>query len=858
MTFRLSHPFTTVMHCISLPVRILGVMTAFLLFLVSGIDAQQAIVHGKISDEAKRPLDLVNIAVFGLPGGTSTTRDGEFSLQVPSGRMVKLVISSLGFETDTVALNLKNGERYRLDRMLKEKAVQLQSLTIEDRQIRGTNLSRVNPRAASVMPSASGGIESLLKTLPGVVSNNELSSQYSVRGGNYDENLVYVNDIEIYRPFLVRSGQQEGLSFLNSDLVSSVLFSAGGFDAKYGDRLSSALDIRYKHPSSFAASASASLLGANIHVEGCSDNDRFTYLAGARYKTNQYLLNSLDTKGSYKPVFLDFQSLLTYDLNEKLEISVLTYLSGNSYTLVPESQQTNFGTLFEPLRLTIYFDGQEADRYQSYMGAVTLTHKKHKNFQSKWIISGYQSIEKEAYDIQAQYWIALLENQPEDYDSIEVIETKGVGSYINHARNRLSMTVLNAENRYSWTHRNSFTQWGIRMQHEIIHDKLKEWYLVDSAGYTLPFNPGTPGQAGNLNDLNISYYMKSAFDLTSNRLTAFVQNTWDLDRDSSRLAFTLGARVQYWDYNRQLLVSPRATLSYKPDWESDIMFRFSTGYYFQPPFYRELRNLSGQINPNLKAQQSIHFVLGSDLNFKAWERPFKFVSEIYYKLMKDLVPYEVDNVRIRYLGENESKGFAAGIDMKVNGEFVKGVESWASLSIMKTMEDLYHDSYVEYYNASGKKIQFGVTEDDTPVDSLTVYPGYIPRPTDQLVTFGMFFQDYLPRNPSYKMNVGMYFGSGLPTGAPNTPLHTHTKRIAPYRRVDIGLAKQIIGPEGWKPGAGFFKNFRTLWITLEILNLLQVDNTISYNWVRDFNGNQYSVPNYLTPRQVNIKLAAEF
>jgi len=858
MSLRPAYHLFLLLNGTSLSGRLMLLLLILMFFTAPGLNAQLATVTGKITDEADCPLELVNIAVFGLPGGTSTGKNGEFSLEVPSDKPFQLVISSLGFETDTVALTLKNGERYRLDRRLKEKAVQLQSLVIEDRQIRGTNLSRVNPRAASIMPSASSGIESLLKTLPGVVSNNELSSQYSVRGGNYDENLVYVNDIEIYRPFLVRSGQQEGLSFLNSDLVSSVLFSAGGFDAKYGDRLSSALDIRYKHPRAFAASASASLLGANVHVEGCTDNDRLTYLAGARYKTNQYLLNSLETKGSYKPVFLDFQSLLTYDLNENLELSLLTYLSANSYTLVPESQQTNFGTLFEPLRLTIYFDGQEADRYQSYMGALTLTHKKNKNFQSKWIVSAYQSIERESYDILAQYWIALLDNQPEDYDSIEVIETKGVGSYINHARNRLSMAVMNAENRYSWTHGKSFTQWGARLQHEIIHDKLKEWYLVDSAGYTLPFNPGIPGQAGNLNELRISHYMKSAFDLTSNRLTAFIQNTWDLDRDSTRMAFTLGARVHYWDYNGQLLVSPRATVSYKPNWVKDIMFRFSTGYYYQPPFYRELRNLAGQINPDLKAQQSVHFVLGSDLNFQAWGRPFKFVTELYYKHMKDLVPYEVDNVRIRYLGRNESKGYAAGIDMKVNGEFVKGAESWASLSVMQTREDLYNDSYVEYYNAAGKKIRFGITEDDIPVDSATIYPGYIPRPTDQLVTFGMFFQDYLPRNPSFKMNVGMYFGSGLPTGAPNTPLYTHTKRIAPYRRVDIGLAKQIIGPEGLKPGAGFFKNFKTMWVTLEILNLLQVDNTISYNWVRDFNGNQYSVPNYLTPRQVNIKLAAEF
>ncbi len=803
-------------------------------------------------------MELVNIAILGMPGGTSTAKDGNFTMEVPSSQPLVVVISFVGYSTDTVKITLSPGEKYRIDKKLSPVSLQLKSVIVEDRQLRNTNLNRINPKAASVMPSASGGIESLIKTMPGVVSNNELSSQYSVRGGNFDENLVYVNDIEIYRPFLVRSGQQEGLSFLNSDLVSSVLFSAGGFDAKYGDRLSSALDIRYKHPKTFAASASASLLGANIHAEGASENDRFTYLTGLRYKTTQYLLNSLETKGSYKPVFLDMQGLFTYDLNDELELSVLTYLSSNSYNLVPQSRQTNFGTLFEPLRLTIYFDGQEADRYQSMMGAVTLTHKPRKNLQIKWITSGFSSVEEESFDIQAQYWIALLENQPEDYDSIEVIETKGVGNYINHARNRLNMRIFNFENRYSWTHGKSYSQWGVKIQHEIIHDKLREWYLVDSAGYTLPYDPGTPGQAGNLQDLNLSYFMNSSADLTSNRYTAFAQNTWELDRDSSRLAFTLGLRLNYWDYNQQFLASPRATLSYKPNWKKDVMFRLSAGYYYQPPFYRELRNLQGQINPDLKAQESIHFVLGSDLNFKAWQRPFKFVTEVYYKHLDNLVPYEVDNVRIRYMGINGSKGYAAGIDMKVNGEFVKGVESWASLSVMKTAEDLFDDYYYQYYNKSGQLIKMGETEDMIPADTVTVYPGYIPRPTDQRVTFSMFFQDYLPRDPSYKMNVGIFFGTGLPTGAPNTPIHTHTKRISPYRRVDIGLAKQIIGAEAWNPSHGFFNHFKTLWVTLEILNLLQVNNTISYNWVRDFNGNQYGVPNYLTPRQVNIKLAAEF
>jgi len=819
---------------------------------------QMGMITGRVTDEKNQPIELVNVSIFGSPGGTTTAVDGSYSLEIPAARQVKVVYSFIGYKTDTAYVKVNAGEKLRVNRSIISIATELQSVVIQDRLIRNTNLTRIDARNVNALPSASGGIEALLKTMPGVVSNNELSSQYSVRGGNYDENLVYVNDIEIYRPFLVRTSQQEGMSFLNSDLVSSVLFSAGGFDARYGDKLSSVLDIKYKHPTTFAASATASLLGASAHVEGVGKNKKFTYLAGARYKTNQYLLNSLEIKGNYMPVFLDFQTLLTYELTKKLEISVLGYVSSNNYNLIPESRQTNFGTLTTPLRLTMYFDGREADKYDSRMGGITLTQKPNEHLLIKWITSAYNSRETEAFDILAEYYIALLENKPASNDSIEVIETKGVGGYFNHARNQLDMTVMNVENRYSYSKGNSYAMWGIKYQHEIIHDKISEWQLIDSAGYSIPNYPGIPGQSGNLTDFVLNYRLKTSVDLNSNRYTAFAQNTWTLDGDSTNLAITAGIRFQYWDYNKEFIVSPRASLSYKPRWERDIMLRFSAGYYYQPPFYRELRNLQGEINPNLKAQKSIQFVAGSDWNFTAWGRPFKYVTEVYYKHLTDLVPYQVDNVRIQYLGINGSKGYAYGIDMKVNGEFVKGVESWASLSYMKTAEDLYDDHYTEYYNASGEVIRKGITADMVVADSAIIYPGYIPRPTDQRITFGLFFQDYLPMNPTFKMNIGLYFGSGLPTGAPNTPLYTHTYRMPPYRRVDIGLSKQIIGVESLHPKKGFFKGFKNLWVTMEILNLLQITNTISYTWVRDFNNNQYGVPNYLTPRQINIKIGADF
>ncbi len=820
--------------------------------------AQVAMINGKVTDQNNQPVELVNVSIFGYPGGTTTAPDGSYSLQVPAAKPLKIVYSFIGYKTDTAFVKVNTGEKLRVNRTIISSSTELESVVIEDRQIRNTNLIRIDARTVNALPTASGGIEALLKTMPGVVSNNELSSQYMVRGGNYDENLVYVNDIEIYRPFLVRSGQQEGLSFLNSDLVSSLLFSAGGFEARYGDKLSSVLDIRYKQPTKFAASAVASLLGASAHIEGATKNQKFTYLAGVRYKTNQYLLNSLETQGSYMPVFLDIQSLLTYDLSSKLELSVLGYFSSNNYTLIPESRNTKFGTYFTPLQLTMYFDGREVDKYDSRMGAVTLTHKPNKYLQIKWIGSAYDSRETESFDILAAYRIAELENERDENDSIQVVATKGEGGYFNHARNKLDMTVMNLENRYSYSKGRNFALWGIKYQRELINDQISEWQRIDSAFYSVPTNFGTPGQAGNLSDFVLNYSLKTKANISSNRYTAFLQNTWTLDDDTTDLAFTAGVRFQYWDYNDQFIVSPRASISYKPLWEKDVMLRFSAGYYYQPPFYRELRNLEGEINPNLQAQKSIQFVAGSDWNFFAWERPFKFVTEIYYKHLTDLVPYQVDNVRIQYLGINGSKGYAYGIDFKVNGDFVKGAESWASLSYMKTAEDLYDDFYVEYYNAAGETIHKGVTDDIVPVDSATFYPGYIPRPTDQRVTFGLFFQDYLPMDPTFKMNIGLYFGSGLPTGAPNTPLYTHTHRLPPYRRIDIGMSKQFIGTEAAQPKTGFFKGFKSLWVTLEILNLLQVDNTISYTWVEDFNGNMYGVPNYLTPRQINIKIGAEF
>jgi hypothetical protein len=638
------------------------------------------------------------------------------------------------------------------------------------------------------------------------------------------------------------------------------MFSAGGFEARYGDKQSSVLDIKYKRPEKFAASATASLLGATLHAEGITKTGKFSYLAGARYKTNQYLLNALETKGAYKPVFLDFQSLLTYKISGKLDVSFLGYYSSNSYKLIPETRETNFGTYFNPLRLTIYFDGQEMDRFESKLGAVTFTYTASPRLQSKWIMSAYSSRESEAFDILAQYYIAALQNHPTENDTIEVFDSKGTGAFFNHARNKLNINVLNVENRYSFTKGRSVALWGIKYQREMIDDRINEWQMIDSSMYNLPYYPGIPGQSGNKTDFILKYHLKTSAHINSNRYSAFAQNTWNFTHDSTLIALNAGMRLQYWDYNEQLLISPRISLTVKPNWERDVTFKFSTGYYFQPPFYRELRNLQGEINDSvrLRAQKSLQFIAGADWVFNMWSRPFKLTSELYYKHLTDQIPYQVDNVRIQYLGINGSKGYAYGLDVKINGEFVNGVESWASISYMKTAEDLYNDHYTLYYNAAGEAIRYGITKDTKVNDSAVIYPGYIPRPTDQRITFGLFFQDYLPMNPTFKVNLGVYFGSGLPTGAPDAPIYTHTHRLPTYKRVDIGLSKQIIGGEALLKKKGVMKGFRSLWVTLEVLNMLQAVNTVSYTYVKDVNGNQYGVPNYLTPRQLNLKLMAEF
>ncbi|HYW94151.1 MAG TPA: TonB-dependent receptor plug domain-containing protein, partial [Bacteroidales bacterium] len=752
---------------------------------------------------------------------------------------VNIVVSCIGFRTKSSEITLQEGEQKELDFVLQTEVREFDEVSVSARQERATTLRTIDIKSMNMMPTANGSVESIIKTLPGVSSNNELSSQYSVRGGNYDENLVYVNDIEIYRPFLVRSGQQEGLSFINSDLISSIRFSAGGFAARFGDKMSSVLDITYRTPEKFAGSVSMSLLGGSAHLEGISKNRRLTFLGGFRYKTTAYLLKSLETKGEYKPRFSDFQGLLTYKLSDKLDLSVLGNVAVNQYRFIPETRTTEFGTSKQPYNLVIYFDGNETDRFDTYFGATSLTYKPNRNLRLKFIGSAFSTIEYERFDILGQYLLNELDNTVGSDTYGDSILNIGIGSFLNHARNYLNAYVYSASHIGEYNGLRHKVKWGTKFEYDRIFDQLSEWQFIDSAGFSIPNN----GDSTRVFDL-----IKANNHLNSTRLSAFLQDTWGFRGNRNEYYITAGVRGTYLWLNHQFLFSPRASFSVKPDWERDIMFHFSSGIYYQPPFYKEMRNPSGRINRDLRAQKSIHLVLGGDYIFSAWDRPFKFTSELFYKYLDDLVPYKIDNVRIRYAGQNLAKGYATGIDFKLNGDFVKGAESWVSLSFLRTREDIKNDSYIETNDQ-------GITQ--------VVYPGYYPRPTDQLMNFGLYFQDYFPNNPDIKVHLNFLYGSRLPYSSPDKNRYDQVFRLPPYRRVDIGFSKVLKkASTPLKPGNPF-RYFNDIWISGEIFNLFGINNTVSYLWVQTVSNqdNQtgvFGVPNYLTSRLFNVKLMAKF
>ena len=811
--------------------------TLLLLFtLISFLEVVAQTINGTITDIENLPLDLVNISVQNKSNGVTSDIYGNFSIQISPNRSNIILFSFIGYQTEKIRIPmLKNGQNYSLNVVLKPSNTILEDIIVKDKKSRKDNLSRIKTKHVQVLPGNNGGIEAILKTLPGVSSANELSSQYSVRGGNFDENLVYVNGIEVYRPFLIHSGQQEGLSFINSDMVGSILFSAGGFAAKYGDKMSSVLDITYKKPKENKGSISLSLLGGSAHYQGVSKNQRLNYILGFRNKTNQYLLNSLDTEADYKPNFSDFQTYINYKLDSDWEISFLGNISKNEYLMKPKNRQTDFGTFNEALRLTIFFEGQESDQYETFFGAFSSKYNPNTNLQLQFTTSAFKTFEQENFDILGEYWLYQLDNNLGSDDFGDVAFDRGVGKYINHARNSLDASVINFSHNGTLARNEIEVDWGIRVQKEEINDKISEWSLIDSAGYTLPHPQDSIGLPSNSNQqITLFDVIKTDIQLSNWRNSGFIQ----FSKDYNNLTLNAGTRSSFWTFNKELLLSPRASIALAPLWKKDIVFRLATGVYYQAPFYRELRYPDGTLNNNIKSQKSIHYVFGTDYLFYQWGRPFKFITELYYKNLSNLIPYKVDNVRIQYLAENNSNGYASGIDFKINGEFVSGVESWASLSIMKTEEDIVGDSYED-------------------INGQLIYPGYIPRPTDQRVNFSLFFQDYIPGNLNYKMHLNMIYGSGLPFGPPKSEKFEDILRIPDYRRVDIGFSA-ILKSEGKKSKIKFLNFLDSAWISAEVFNLLDINNTVSYLWVTDVSSRQYAVPNYLTSRQLNFKLLLSF
>jgi hypothetical protein len=794
--------------------------------------AQLAIVEGYILDEQNRAMEMVSVSVEGTSSGTTTNAEGFFRLELRAARKHVLLFSFIGYRPQNISVELATAERRTLNIFLEPLSTVLPDVEISEKQIISGQYTRLDPKLTAIIPGPGSGVENLIKTMPGVSSTNELSSQYSVRGGNFDENLVYVNGIEIYRPFLVRSGQQEGLSFINSSLVSGITFSAGGFDAQYGDKMASVLDISYKTPEAFAGSFAISLLEGSLHFEDARLDNRLTYLFGLRHKSNQYLLGTLDTQGNYQPQFTDIQTMVGYNLAPDWDINFLGNISRNQYLFIPERQMTRFGAWNDVRQFTVFFEGQENDRFLTALGALSLNYNPGEGRLFQLITSAFQTDETENFDIMGSYLLEQVETNFGSADFGKPTGTPlGAGTFHNHARNYLNGIVWNIEHKGEIREGDHALKWGLKYQYEDIFDRLSEWTLVDSAGYAMPRNPQ--------HLIFLQDTLRTNIALTSNRVSGFIQNSWEFETSYGRYVFTAGVRGNYWSFNDQWLISPRATLLFKPINAPRMVFRVSGGYYQQQPFYKELRDFQGKLNHDIKAQESIQMVAGAEYNMNLWGRPFKYVGEVYYKKFDNLIPYEINNVRIRYYANNNSKGYATGLDMKINGEFVPGVESWASLSLMKTQEKTDGTYYLD---PNGTQIPLG----------------YLPRPTDQRMSFSLFFQDFLPRSPSYKVSLALIYGSGLPTTPPSLQKFREPHYMAPYRRVDIGFSKELLGSSREINPNNPLRHIKSMWVTAEVFNLLEINNTIGYQWIRDISGSMYAIPNYLTSRLINIKLVTEF
>lgn len=810
-----------------------------LLCFAQCVTAQTATVRGVILDENRLPVANVNISVNN--SGTQSNANGFYQLTIPAGEKVAIAFSHISYARITVNFELQNDEEYEFNPVMKINVEQIGEVVLTSKRRKAIEgIQTISPEKIRHIPGANAGVENILKSLPGVNSNNELSTQYAVRGGNYDENLVYVNEIEVYRPFLIRSGQQEGLSFVNTDLVQHVDFSSGGFQAKYGDKLSSVLDITYKRPVAFNTNLNLSLLGGSMSMENVSENGKFTFITGMRYRNNSLLVNSKQTQTNFNPVFADIQTYITYKLSGKVHLNFLGNLSVNDYDYQPLTRQTNFGTLQDPIALLVFYEGQERDKYTTALGAVKVDYFANDDLSLKLIGSAYHTTEEEYFDILAQYRLGEVNNSIGSENLGEVEFSEGIGSQLNHARNNLDALIFNLEHKGNYQKDNNLFQWGIKYTHEDIRDRLREYEVIDSAGFSI--KPPFPEFANNqpyepfTGDLAPFENISATNFVQIHRVSGYAQWSKRFFWGDYELWYNIGVRAHYWDVSgaaasqhSQSVVSPRAQFAIKPNWETDMLFRLSAGLYHQPPFYRALRDSTGIVIPDVKAQQAFHLVLGNDYSFTIWNRPFKLLTEVYYKKLSDVNPYTLDNVRIRYRARNNAEAYAYGLDVRLNGEFVPGTESWVSLGYLKTEENIDNR-------------------------------GYIARPTDQRLKFAILFQDYVPSIPDLKMYLNLVYNTGLPGGAPSyADPYEYQVRLRDYRRADLGISYILTDSNKPFEKGHWLSVFKELSVGAEIFNIFNVQNAITNTWVRDvYTKRQYGIPNFMTGRIFNVKLAMQF
>lgn len=846
--------------------------------------AQTGIIKGKCVDQKGKPVEHVQIGITGNYNRfVVSNQAGEYQLELLADTIFQLIFRYSDLEERRI-VSVENGKTKRLNDIIFN-IVELEGALVTAKEV-PISFSQLEPLDFQLLNTP---VERALTFTTAASSNNELTSNYNVRGGSYDENLVYVNGFLINRPFLTRSGQQEGLSFIHSALVKDVRFSGGGFDARFGDKLSSVLDIDYVIPDSLNASAMVSLLGVEAHIAQ-RVNPRFNYLVGTRYRANGYLLNSLPTKGAYNPVFWDAQAMTNFYITENLVWTNMVHFSSNNFLFQPQTQETDFGTVNEAYTFNVYFEGQEQTRFLTMTGASALKWKPNKKVDLDFYASVFNTNEQEYFDILGQYFINLLEKDPSKEEYGDSIATVGIGSFMNHARNQLKATIINVYHNGTYRlNENHKLMWGLGYQHDLFNDRLSEWRLIDSAGYSLP---QTGNQTG---EIQLYEVIKGKLELENQRVNSYFQHSWDFKKEKrdfpirvkdivrntagekvvswkndtvlssfNRFQLNTGIRSGYTVVNNEFYITPRASFVYFPRTymlqngkvrRRSTQIRFSTGMYYQPPFYREFRTFDGQLNTQVKSQKSVHVVLGGDYPFQMWERdvPFKLTAELFYKYLWDVNPYEVDNVRTRYYAENNAVAYAYGADFNVHGQFVPGIESYFKVGFLSTKEDILTDSYKEYYNAAGEKIVFGFSDDQVVVDSATIRPGYIPRPTDQWMNFAILFQDRMPKLEKLSAQLGFMFNTRLPYGPPDFERYKDTLRQKSYFRVDLGLSYDFMYGKKVRDSR-FERLFEDAIVSFEVFNLMGVNNVLSMQWIQDVGGKYYAIPNYLTQRRFNLKL----